>query len=149
MRALPALLLTISVTLAGCSQGDKVVGTWTFDLEASAQILEPELARVAPGAGREGLRKEALAILKAALGGLEITLELKDGGEAEFTGKGRGPQRPFKGEWTFDDRKNEIVVTGKGSPQRYVLKGDVLHYLVEVPEGSKSRTLRLVMKRGA
>lgn len=151
MRALPALILTISVTLAGCSEGDKVVGTWTFDLEASAQILEPELARVAPGAGREGLRKKALAMIKDALGGLEITLELKDGGEAESTGQrpGRGPQRPFKGEWTFDDRKNELLVTGKGSPQRYVLKGDVLHYLVEVPEGSKSRTLRLVMKRGA
>ena len=140
--------MIVSATLAGCGQGDRVVGTWTFDLEASAQLLEPELARVAPGAAREGLRKEALAILKAALGGLDITLELKDGGDAEFTGKGRGPQRPFKGEWTFDGRKNELVVTGKGSRQRYILEGDVLHYLVEVSEGSKSRTLKLVMKRG-
>lgn len=141
--------MIVALTLVGCGRSDDVVGTWTFDLEASAKLLEPELERVAPGAGREGLRTEALKVLRTALGTLQVTLEIKDDGEAVFSGTGRGPRRPFKGEWKFDGRSNELVVTGKGSRQRYVLEGDVLHYLVEdIAEGGKTRTLRLVMKRG-
>jgi len=149
MRLLILAPIIACASLAGCGQSDAVIGVWSFDLEASVGLLEPELARVAPGAARAGLRTDALEILKTALGDLDVSLELKDGGDAEFSGKGRGVDRPFKGEWTFDDRKNELIVTGQGSRQRYLLDGDVLHYLVEVSEGSKTRTLRLVMKRGS
>lgn len=150
MPKLTILLLVAILGLPACGGDDAaVVGTWKFDYEASEAALDPDLERVAKGPARQQLRKDAREFLRRNLGGLDITLNLKEGGDAEFIRKGRGPETRYVGQWRHDGRKGEVVVSAKGATERYKLRDETLRYLVEVSEtdGAGKRTVELVLKR--
>ena len=150
MRMLTILFVAALFSLSACGdQNAAAVGTWKFDFETTAEAMKPDLERVARGPAREKLREDAIKFLKGQVGALEISLQLKADGSAESTRTGRGPERKWVGEWRFDGKKQEVVVSGGGNTERYRLQDDTLRFLVPVTETGEAekRTVELVLKR--
>ncbi len=149
MRTLTTLTLVCVLLSSGCGGNEDLVGTWTFDLDASLEALQPELDQVAPGPARAELRAEAVRVIRSALADFQVTLEIEAGGKATVKGEGRGAPQALDAAWRFDSAREELVVTAGEQEHRYLVDAGRLLFPVKVPEvvGGKVRTLRAVMTR--
>jgi hypothetical protein len=92
-------LVLAALSTAGCS---KVEGTYKIDKTEMKKVAEAEIAKMP--AEQQGMAKMGLALIDS----MEVTIDLKSGGAAEFKMSVMGQDKTETGEWKADGKKVTI-----------------------------------------
>jgi hypothetical protein len=126
-RHIKSTLLAVAIlsfALVGCRKGPE--GKYSLDKASMKQTMEAEIAKL-PGDQQE-MAKQGLSMIDS----MDMTIELKKDGQAEFTMKMAEPGKPDaksetkKGKWTQQEKKVTLEVEGESKKLECEAEGNKL-----------------------
>ncbi len=139
MKSLLLPSLSLFLLLPACGKSGGPTGTWTLDTQAMKKQVEESMARAQEKNPKMKAMKDAfMKQILAGLDKLSAELVLKGDGTFTFTGMQAGKEGKEKGEGTWKQEKDIIVLTptsGKafnlksGQPLKFKLSGGTLTML--------------------